>query len=65
MIYSFSLNRPDISCDKICHGIQKLINDYKNTNDINDSVVIVEIKPIISSQDNLGPLNLTYGSINQ
>ena len=60
MIFSFALNKENISCDKICHNIQKIINDYKNNGDLGNSVVVIEIKPIIDSQNNLEPLKITY-----
>ena len=61
MFYSFSLNQPQISCDKICHNIQKLIEQYKEANNsLEDAVVTIRINTIINSQENTGPLRLEY-----
>ena len=51
----FSLNN-ELSCDKICAQIQKMINSYQQNNQINEnSLLVIEIKQIIDSKDNLMP----------
>ncbi len=59
MLVCFSLNN-ELSCDKICSQIQKMINSYQQNNQINEnSLLVIEIKQIIDSKDNLMP-KLTY-----
>jgi hypothetical protein len=59
MSVCFSLNG-ELSCDKICSQIQKMINSYQQNNQINEnSLLVIEIKQIIDSKDNLMP-KLTY-----
>lgn len=39
MYYAISLNK-DITCDYLCQHIQKLIDNYKKTIDINQPIVM-------------------------
>jgi hypothetical protein len=64
MIYSFSLDQQNIPCDKICFNIQKLIEQYKNTNpNISNSLVVITIKEITDSHQESEPLRLTVSEI--
>lgn len=48
-----SLNH-NISCEQICQNIQKLLNNYKNT-DISNCVIVISINEITDSKESLLP----------
>jgi hypothetical protein len=53
MLYSFSLNRDNISCDKVCKEVQNLIHKYKQHNeDLSNALIVIEIKSITDSPTN-------------
>jgi hypothetical protein len=59
MFITFSLNNPEIRCDKICHELEKLIAKYRIENsNLSDSLIVITIKTITDSQNLSGPLGL-------
>lgn len=39
---------PDLTCDKICHKLQGLINKYQTMNkNLNDSLLVIKIVDIV------------------
>lgn len=61
-MFCLSLNQPNISCEKICGEIQKLINKYHSENPgmNSNSIMVIDIRPIIDSQGDLGPPKLEH-----
>jgi hypothetical protein len=43
--------QPNIPCEYICQAIQKALTKYQQTNDISDSLLIIDIQKI---NDDLG-----------
>ena len=63
MIISFSLNK-QINCADICNSIQKLILDFQQNYSSNtEAAIVINIKPIIDSQDLMRPLTLTHEQV--
>ena len=58
MIRSIVLNK-EIKCESICQEVQNLVNDYNKENgNAIDTVLVMQIKKIIDSQEHSGPLRL-------
>lgn len=36
----------NISCEYVCKTIQKIIEQYSKTNDINDSLIVIDIQKV-------------------
>jgi hypothetical protein len=49
----------EIPCDYICHSIQKLIDNYRQNNniDLSNAVLVVDIKTIIETNQQIPLLN--------
>lgn len=54
---AYALNK-SMNCGDICNSIGKLVNDFQKNNPNSEAVLVLDIKPIISSHDNSGPLRL-------
>lgn len=64
MFITFSLNNPEIRCDKICHELEKLVSKYRiQNNDLTDGLIVISITKVIDSQQSCEPLALPYKSI--
>lgn len=58
MISGIVLNK-EIKCEVICQEVQKLINNYNSENgNTTDTVLVIQIKKIMDSRDESGPLRL-------
>lgn len=63
MISAIVLNK-EIRCEILCQEVQRLVNDYNREHgNTNDTVLVMNIKKIVHSQDDLGPPRLEYKSI--
>lgn len=51
MKIAISLNK-NIECDYICNQIQKIINKIQSSQDISNSVLVIDIVQIKDSDDN-------------
>jgi ubiquitin-protein ligase len=51
---------PELTCDKVCHAIQKLLKSGNH----NDDILVIEIKQIINTTDEMIP-KLTHEIINE
>lgn len=59
MISAVVLNKK-IKCETICQEVQRLVNNYNHENgNAIDTVLIIQIKKIVDSQEDSGPLRLT------
>jgi hypothetical protein len=50
---------PSIKCEKICYQIQQLINNYQQSNSLEDSILVIKISTIKDSTDSQ-VINLEY-----
>ena len=58
MISAVVLNK-EIKCENICQEVQKLVNNYnRDHGNAEDTVLVMEIKKIVDSRDDTGPLGL-------
>jgi hypothetical protein len=58
MISAIVLNK-EIKCEIICQEVQRLVNNYNHENgNAVDTVLVMQIKKIIDSRDDSGPLRL-------
>lgn len=60
MISALVLNK-EIKCETICQEVQRLVNDYnrENANAV-DTVLVIQIKKIVDSREESGPLRLEH-----
>lgn len=60
MIRALVLNK-EIKCEVICQEVQRLVNDYNRENgNAVDTVLVIQIKKIVDSREESGPLRLEY-----
>ena len=60
MISAITLNK-EIKCETICQEVQKLVNQYNRENTPNpNAILVMEIKTIVDSLDNTGPIRLEH-----
>jgi hypothetical protein len=58
MISAVVLNK-EIKCETICQEVQRLVNNYNRENgNAVDTVLIMQIKKIVDSQEDSGSLRL-------
>jgi len=50
---------PSVKCEDICHQIQKLVNNYQQSNSLEDSILVIKISTIKDSTDSR-IMNLEY-----
>lgn len=59
MIRALVLNK-EIKCESICQEVQRLVNDYNRENgNAIDTILVIQIKKIVDSLEESGPLRLT------
>ncbi len=51
----------NISCEYICHTIQKALEKYSKTNDLSDSLIVIDIQKV--TDDNSLVPKLEYKTI--
>jgi hypothetical protein len=60
MIRAIVLNK-EIKCENICAEIQKLVNRYNQENTPSpNAILVMEIKTIVDSREDTGPLRLEH-----
>lgn len=58
MISALVLNK-EIQCETICKEVQRLVNEYNREHgNANDTVLVIQIKKIVDSQEFSGPLRI-------
>jgi len=63
MIIGITLNK-EINCESICAHVQNLVNNFQKSNpNFSNSILVMEIKNIIDSDDSLIP-KIEYRDIN-
>lgn len=56
---AYVLNK-EINCGNICNDIQRLVNKFQESNNTSQAVLVIQIKQINDSLENVEPLRLEY-----
>jgi hypothetical protein len=59
-LFSISLNQPNISCEKICEQVQKLVTKFNKDNPNTSGALVIRINPVVDNCSDSVILNIEH-----